>query len=68
MIKRIIRKKREIIVKEMKVSELNNEQLSSKFKLLNIDNNKIVNVKCNENGDFDLRGKNQEYRIIVEDK
>ena len=27
----------------------------------------IVNVKCYEDGTFDLRGKKEEYRIIVPD-
>ena len=28
----------------------------------------VVNVKCFENGELDLRGKSGQYRIIVEDK
>lgn len=27
----------------------------------------IINVKCHVDGTLDLRGKNEEYRIIVED-
>ena len=64
---RILRKKYIIFVKKIKVGDLDKDKLSNKFKSHNFDDDMIVNVKCNSDGSFDLRGNDQEYRIIVED-
>lgn len=63
----IIRKKRLILVKQVKVSDLDKSKCSHKFLIHNFPDDMIVNVKCLQNGTFDLRGKNNEYRIITSD-
>ena len=67
VIKEIIRKGRPLFVREMTVAELDKSKCSTKFLEHNLPLNTIVNVKCYQNGDLDLRGKKEEYRIIVED-
>jgi hypothetical protein len=65
--KTIKRKNRDVFVIEMQVNELDKSKCSHKFLQHNFDDDFIVNVKCLENGELDLRGKKEEYRIIVED-
>jgi hypothetical protein len=67
-IKEIIRKGRPLFVKVMKVGELDKTKCSHKFLLHNFNDEMLVNVKCYPDGTIDLRGKKEEYRIIVEDK
>jgi hypothetical protein len=64
----IIRRGRPLLVKPMKVSELDKTKCSTKFLSHNFNNDLVVNVKCREDGSLDLRGKREEYRIIVPDK
>lgn len=64
---KIIRKGRPKFVRLMSVSELDKSKCSSKFLSHNLNDDVIVNVKCFEDGTLDLRGKKEEYRIIVED-
>lgn len=64
---KILRKNMPVFVRNMKVGELDKTKLSTKFLSHNIDNDVLDNVKCFENGKFDLRGKKCEYRIIPED-
>ena len=64
---KIIRKGRPLFVRLMSVSELDKSKCSSKFLSHNLNDDVIVNVKCFEDGTLDLRGKKEEYRIIVED-
>lgn len=66
--KTIIRKKREILVKQILVKDLDKNKCSKKFLLHNLSDDTIVNVKCFEDGTLDLRGYKEEYRIIVSDK
>ena len=63
----IIRKGRPLLIKQMKVSELDKTKCSNKFLIHNFPDDKIVNVKCLPDGTIDLRGKKEEYRIIVPD-
>lgn len=67
-IKTINRKGRPLFVKEMRVGDLDKSKCSPKFLSHNFDDEIIVNIKCYENGEIDLRGKKAEYRIIVPDK
>lgn len=64
----IIRKGRPLFVKQMKVGDLDKSKCSHKFLSHNLSDDTIVNVKIYENGTLDLRGKREEYRIILEDK
>jgi hypothetical protein len=64
---KILRKNMPIFVRRMMVGELDITKCSTKFLSHNLNDNVIVNVKCYENGTFDLRGKKEEYRIIVPD-
>lgn len=66
-ITKILRKNRSVFVRQMKVSELDKTKCSPKFLSHNFDDDLMVNVKCYEDGSFDLRGKKEEYRIIVPD-
>lgn len=63
----IVRKNHPNLVKQIKVSELDKTKCSSKFLSHNFDDNMLVYVKCYEDGTFDLRGKKEEYRIILPD-
>jgi mRNA-degrading endonuclease RelE of RelBE toxin-antitoxin system len=67
MITQIIRKGRPVTVKTMKIGDLDKNKLSKKLLEHNFNNDHLVNVKILPNGEFDLRGKKGEYRIIVED-
>lgn len=64
---KILRKNKEIFVRKIAIGELDKTKLSNKFQSHNLSDDVIVNVKCHENGEFDLRGKKGEYRIITED-
>lgn len=64
---KILRKNRETFVRKITIGELDETKLSNKFLSHNLSDDVIVNVKCHENGEFDLRGKKGEYRIITED-
>ena len=64
----IIRKGRPLLVKRMMVGNLDKSKCSFKFLEHNLCNDVIVNVKCYEDGTLDLRGKKEEYRIIMPDK
>ena len=63
-IKRVIRKEFEITVREMTVRELDKSKCSNKFLQYNFDPDYIVHVKCDENGNLELRGNKKEYRLI----
>lgn len=67
MIIKIIRKGRLVSVIPSIVGELDKSKLSKKFLELNLPDDAIVNVKCNDDGTIDFRGKKEEYRIIVAD-
>ncbi len=64
----IKRKNRVLLVKPVLVGDLDKTKCSPKFLSHNFSDEMIVNVKCYENGVLDLRGKKEEYRIIVPDK
>jgi hypothetical protein len=65
---KIIRKGFEISTIEMRVGDLDKSKCSRKFLSNKIDESVIVNVKCDEHGNLDLRGKKEEYRIIIPDE
>ena len=64
----IKRKGRDLFVIPTRVDELDKSKCSHKFLTHNLSSDTIVNVKCHPNGELDLRGNKQEYRIILEDK
>lgn len=64
----IIRKGKPLFVIQMMVSELDKSKCSYKFLQNNLSDDTLVNVKCLEDGTLDLRGKKEEYRILVPDK
>ena len=64
----IIRRGRPLFVKQMRVGELNRDQCSPKFLSHNFPPDMVVNVKVLITGEIDLRGKRNEYRIILADK
>lgn len=66
-IKTIIRKTRPMLIRTIKVRDLDKSKCSTKFLSHNFDSNTEVNVKCFQDGSLDLRGNKQEYRIIVSD-
>jgi hypothetical protein len=63
----ILRKNMPLFVRRIKVGELDKSKCSTKFLSHNLNDDVIVNVKCYEDGTLDLRGKKEEYRIIVPD-
>lgn len=65
---KIVRKGMPLFVLKMKVGDLDKSKCSTKFLSHNLADDVIVNVKCYEDGTIDLRGKKEEYRIIVPDK
>jgi hypothetical protein len=67
-VKCILRKGKEIFVKQMMVGELDKRRCSPKFLSHNLPDETTVNVKCNPDGTLELRGKKNQYRIILEDK
>lgn len=62
MIEIYIKKNVPVFVIRMRVGDLDKNKLSNKFLSHNITDNEEVFVKCDEQGNLDLRGKNQEYR------
>ena len=66
-IKKIIRKGMPLYVRLVKVSELDKTKCSNKFLSHNLADDILVNVKCYEDGRFDLRGKKEQYRLIMPD-
>jgi len=62
-IETVIRKNHEQLVRRMKVENLDINKLSAKFLSNKIDPKAEVFVKCDEFGNFEFRGKKQEYRI-----
>ena len=66
-ITKILRKGRDLFVRKMKVADLDESHLSYKFLSHIFPDDMIVNVKCFPDGTLDLRGKKNEYRIIVKD-
>lgn len=64
---KINRRNMPLFVRVMKVSELDESKCSRKFLSHNLSNDAIVNVKCFEDGRLDLRGKKEEYRILIPD-
>jgi hypothetical protein len=67
MIKEIKRKGRPLFVKMVKVRDLDKTKCSHKFLSHQFPDDFDVFIKCDENGNIDLRGKKEEYRIILED-
>lgn len=63
----ITRKSRPARVRVMRVSDLDVSKCSSKFVEHNFPGDMVIYVRCYEDGSFDLRGKKEEYRIIVPD-
>lgn len=64
----INRKNFPIYVRKFRLGDLDESKLSHKFKTHNLSKDTILNIKCFKDGILDLRGKKQEYRIILEDK
>lgn len=64
----IKRKNRDCLVIPTLVSELRVEECSNKFLSNNFPSDMVVFVKCLNTGEFDLRGKKLQYRIIPQDK
>lgn len=64
---KIKRKSRPLFVIPTKIGDLDKSKCSPKFLAHNFPDDMIVNVKCYEDGEIDLRGKREEYRILVED-
>lgn len=65
---KILRKGMPIYVNRIKVKDLDKTKCSSKFLSHNLPDDTFVFVKCMIDGKLDLRGKKEEYRIIVPDK
>lgn len=65
--KTIIRKKHPVLVTLVRVGDLETSKCSKKFLALNLPADQLVHVKILPTGEFDLRGKNQQYRIIKPD-
>lgn len=63
----IQRKGRPLFCKEMRVGDLDSDKCSYKFLSHHFDADMVVRVKCLLDGELDLRGKKEEYRIIVPD-
>jgi len=61
---KVIKKGMPVFVIKKKVSELDKTKLSHKFLEHKFDDNEEVYVKCHENGELDLRGRKEEYRLI----
>ena len=67
-IKVITRKTRKVLVKEVKISDLDINKFSKGFLEHNLPSDTIVYVRCDEGGNLELRGKKEEYITIVPDK
>lgn len=63
----IIRKNHPLFVRPMRVGDLEKNKCSPKFLTHDFPDDFVVNVKCHQSGELDLRGKREEYRIIVAD-
>ena len=63
-VKKITWKKFGVFVIPKLVSDLDKSKCSHKFLENNLPNDTTVYVKCDVNGELDLRGKKEEYRII----
>lgn len=63
----IMRKGKPLFVNQIKICDLDKDKLSHKFLRHNFPDDMIVNVKCLKDGTLDLRGKKEQYRIIVPD-
>jgi len=60
----VIRKNYPILVMSIKYKDLDKTKCSAKFlSHRNFDDDTLVYVKCNINGNIDYRGKRGEYRI-----
>lgn len=60
----IIRKNYPILVTPIKFKDLDKTKCSNKFlSHREFTDDTVVYVKCDANGNFDLRGKHKEYRI-----
>ena len=64
----IKRKGQPLFVRQMLVGELDKSKCSHKFLSHNLPDEHQVYVKCQQDGALDLRGKKEEYRIIMPDK
>lgn len=64
----IVRKKHKVLVTPMRVGDLDKSKCSAKFLSHNFPDDYVVYVKCYADGTPDLRGNNNEYRIVVPDK
>jgi len=64
---KVLRKRMPVLVKQVRVGDLDKAKCSTRFLSHNFNDDMIVNVKCHEDGTFEFRGKRQEYRIIVPD-
>lgn len=64
---KINRKGKPLFVRRLKIGDLDKLKCSHKFLLHGFPDDMVVNVKCYEDGTLDLRGKKEEYRIIVPD-
>lgn len=63
----IVRKGRPLFVMQLTVRDLDKSKCSHKFLQHNFPDDMQVYVKCHHDGILDLRGKKEEYRIIVPD-
>lgn len=66
-ITKVIKKGKPLLVRRIMVGDLEKSKCSAKFLAHKLPEYAVVNVKCTEDGEFELRGKREEYRIIVED-
>lgn len=64
---KIVRKGKSVYVKPMLCKDLDKTKCSTKFLTHNITDEHVIYVKCNEKGELDLRGKKEEYRILLPD-
>lgn len=64
---KILRRGMPLFVRHIRVGDLDKTKCSPKFLSHNFNDDVIVNVKCYEDGTLDLRGKKEEYRIILPD-
>ena len=64
----IIKKGKALLVRKIKVIDLDKSKCSNKFLSHGLSDDTIINVKCLEDGEFDLRGRKEEYRLIMPDK
>lgn len=65
---KVIKKGKPLFVRQIMIGDLEKSKCSAKFLAHNFPEYAVVNVKCTEDGELDLRGKREEYRIIVPDR